>query len=788
MSSLRRIDAILLITISGLWCVCFLLHLNQLARGGFSWVPVYVDAAPTPDRYPTVRDFWPGTPTIPPELAVGDALAVVGDRDLRGARRLDVIDAFYQAPKNQPVPIVAVRGVNRFETSLSLQEIPAAWRKTLVGAGFAVLGTLGFWRTRGSTTGRAFYLAMMAYAFHWTDFFGGAPTLTRIAIATFGVSTALTAPLALRAFQVFPEESSRPGGPARAWPWLFLAIGPVYTSWAFGVPFALPHIGSLAVAASAVYVATLVTLLTLDYRSCGPRGRRQLKWVVLGFWVALVPVFLTSVVALAAPDLWWLYEASLVLTLAIPICLFIALVRFNLFDVNRLLTAAATYSVIGTVAFAGVFLVVPRASAAAAGWIEPQVSQPVLALSLAGLALVGLRRVDALLQTRLYPERRALEDEAGRLRRELAQCEKPTDVLTALGIRLRALLRLETVAVYAISDSAFAPVFARGPGVSPSFDSDGPLASQLTTSHEPLDPARVPNDGGKHADRVALVSMGVELVVPISVRGELTAFLCLGGKGSGDIFTPPDIALLLGLADKAGDELLRFEHAEIERQNRALSQELRRFVPGAVARELEEGFHLDPGERDVSVLFVDIRGYTPFSEGQQPDAIFAAISQYTELVSRVVDEHGGSVVEFHGDGLMAVFGAPRPLDQKEPCAVRAAREIARAIPNLDVRRDDGTPHRLDVGLGIATGPAYVGPLNTADRAIWSALGNTTNLAARLESATRELDVAIVIDGTTYEAAGDAARGFVSRLGLRVKGRSAPIDVFTWSRDAEEIRS
>ena len=124
-------------------------------------------------------------------------------------------------------------------------------------------------------------------------------------------------------------------------------------------------------------------------RPCGPRGKRQLKWVLLGFLVGFVPILLTSMLALAAPELWWLYEASLILVLAIPICLFVALVRFNLFDVDRLLTVAATYSVIGTVSLAGVFLVVPRASAAASGWIEPEVSQPALALALAGLASCG---------------------------------------------------------------------------------------------------------------------------------------------------------------------------------------------------------------------------------------------------------------------------------------------------------------------------------------------------------------------------------------------------------------
>jgi class 3 adenylate cyclase len=785
---MRKIDVILLIALSGAWCFCFVLHLNQLARGGFAWVPIYVEPAPAPDMHPMLRSFWPDTESLAPELLPGDVLVSVGAHDLLGATRLGVLDALYASPANEPIPVVAVRAGKRFESTLSLQKIPHAWRKTVVAAGFALLGALGFWRTRGTHVGRAYFLTMMAYAFHWTDFWGGAAVTTNAAVVVFGIATAFTAPLALRAAMVFPEEAFRFGPLARWWPWAFLVIGPVFTSWAFGLPFAIPWASSLAVGLNALYLAILVGVLTRNYRTCGPRGKRQLKWVLLGFWVGFVPIMLTSLLALTAPELWWLYEASLILALAIPICLFVALVRFNLFDVDRLLTMAATYSVIGTVSLAGVFLIVPRASAAASNWIEPEVSQPALALVLAGFALVGLRQSEARLQALLYPERRALEDDAGRLRRDLSDCEKPAEVLTELGGRLGTLLHLETVAIYAHTSESFAPVFARGPGICPSFDPTGPLAAHLETFREPLDPGLIKGNVLQRADWAALASMGVELAIPIVLRGELAAFMCLGGKGSGDVFTATDAALLSGLADKAADELLRFEQADVERHTRELSEQLRHFVPAAVAREIDGGFRLDPGEQEVSVLFVDIRGYTPFSEGQRPDAIFAAVSQYTEAVSRVVDGCGGSVVEFHGDGLMAVFGAPRPLDAKESCAVRAALAISTAIPQLDVRGADGEPHRLDVGVGIATGSAYVGPLKTADRVIWVALGNTTNLAARLEGSTRDFNAAVVVDVPTYAAAGTVADDFVSRPGLRIKGRSAPIDVFAWSRNVQENAS
>jgi adenylate cyclase len=144
------------------------------------------------------------------------------------------------------------------------------------------------------------------------------------------------------------------------------------------------------------------------------------------------------------------------------------------------------------------------------------------------------------------------------------------------------------------------------------------------------------------------------------------------------------------------------------------------------------------------------------------------VSRYTDAVSRLVGERGGAVVEFHGDGLMAVFGAPQPLPAKERAAVDAARAVAGAVPRLGLELD-GAP--LSVGVGIATGLAYVGNIHSADRVIWGALGNTTNLAARLQAMSRELAAAIVIDAPTFQRAKQEAGDFVDQGELPIRGRS-----------------
>jgi adenylate cyclase len=223
-----------------------------------------------------------------------------------------------------------------------------------------------------------------------------------------------------------------------------------------------------------------------------------------------------------------------------------------------------------------------------------------------------------------------------------------------------------------------------------------------------------------------------------------------------------------------GRELRGFDQEETVREAQAMQESLRRYVPGAIAEQLASGSDLESGEREVSVLFVDIRGYTGFSESRRAEEIFSTVNRYTETVSQIVQRHSGSVVEFNGDGMMAVFGAPRELAHKERAAVEAGRELVEAVSALPV---EGEETKLSVGVGVATGEAFVGNIQAVDRMIWSAIGNTTNLAARLQSMTRELDAAVVIDSTTWERAETTAAGFEKRSDVPIRGRRDTQDVY-----------
>jgi class 3 adenylate cyclase len=319
------------------------------------------------------------------------------------------------------------------------------------------------------------------------------------------------------------------------------------------------------------------------------------------------------------------------------------------------------------------------------------------------------------------------------------------------------------VAIYGRAGEAFTPLFLRGQALPPAFEAGSMLVQVLEARGAPLF-ARAKELGP--FERAALETLGAEVVVPQLREQQLVAFTCLGGKKSGDIYTASDLALLAAVAERCAEVIARIDVETLAREAQAMQSALRRYVPGAVAERVLAGDALEPAEREVTVLFVDIRGYTGVAERLAAKDVFATLNEHTERVSRIVQEAGGTIVEFNGDGMMAVFGAPEPLPRKEQQAALAARSIV-----------DSMPEPLAVGVGVATGPAFVGSIRSTDRLIWSAVGSTTNLAARLQSLTRELGASIALDETTRERAAYVCTDFTRHANLAIRGRTGRFDVF-----------
>jgi len=787
LTRLRLVDSLLLAACSALFLGCFLMHVGGILRGGYAWIPVYV-ATPAGATSPVVSGLWSAPEAERSQLAVGDRLLSVGEAELSGVGRMGFVARVYeQAAGARTLPLRYERAGHVAETQLELIPVPYAWRTATVAVAFAFIGALTFWRARGSRASRYFFLATTFYALHWCYFWGGAPLQTHAALAVFLVSPGLAAPFALRTILVFPEEVARRGRAASLAPWIFAATGVFVTTWAFGFPLP-PAVGQLlGIGSSVALIGFALHALWQSYRRAGPLGRRQLRWVIFGLYAGLAPPGLAGMLVLALPHLWWLYEVALLAVIAIPICLLIAIVRYNLFDIDRLITAAASYTILSVVILSALLGFIPRAVHELQAVAEPAVTQTLLSLVFVAIVLPAQRRVERVVQRWLFVERHALEEGARVLSEALGRCTEPGELLTVFGERLAALLRPESIVIYGRSGDAYAPVFQRGRAVPPAFAAAGPLVRRLARERWALRVRDLPaaSTAASSAERAALAALGADVVLPLARGDELAALVCIGEKRSGDVYTSTDLALLEGLADRARDALLRFDQTEIQRQERALMEKLRRYVPGAVAENIDSD-SLEAGEQEVTVLFVDIRGYSSFAEGRRPEAIFSLVSRYTQLVSQLVQEHGGAVVEFNGDGMMAVFGAPRPLARKERGALQAAHAIVAGMRGVTVDDPEQGSRSLEVGVGIATGLAFVGSVRAVDRSMWTALGNTTNLAARLQALTRELDASIIVDAATLAAAPEAAAGFVAHLGHAIRGRNEKEDLHAFPRESAAI--
>lgn len=750
-----------------------------------SSVPFIVSSAPR-DGYPRIDRVWRGVPEVEALLAPGDRLVRIRDIDLRGLTATGFKARVYPIPPMESTLSLTIdRSEGTFQAQITPLRLPVyIWSIRPFAVSLALTGLLLMLRAPHWPLRRRFFAAAVLYsinAMYFGDFGGTGSYLWAIGV------DCIMAPIAvgLTLWNLFEwTEASRPAG-----------LWQLCVSVAFAVLFAaggvwmnfLPAPPSVVVEDAVALVTALLAFTLLfagawSMRQASALERRQGRWMSFGFCVACLPMGVSILAGFAGlhPEWWvWSVVVSRLALTALPLSILISIVADHWLDIDRLIGASATYTLLGVGFLGGAFALVPRVSetAGAAIGVEPGTSQVLLSMLLAAVAVPLYRAVRPWVDRLLLAERFEVDRGFQALLAELPGARDPADLVRIAGETVTALLRPESCVIYSRSGDALVPLFVRGTAVPPAFEGSSPLIGALAARTTPLLARRFAQREVREKlspfDRAALETLATAAVVPVRRRGELVAFLSLGPKRSGDIYAPSDLTLLSAVAGAVSNRLERFDDEEVARQARAMQQELRRYVPGAVAREIESAQSLEPREQAVSVLFVDIRGYSAFAESRAAHEIFSTVNRYTNTVSTVVEKHGGAVVEFNGDGMMAVFGAPLPLPEKERAAVNAAREI---IAGLEGVAAEGAPP-ISVGIGIATGSAYVGAVQAVDRRIWTALGNTTNLASRLQSLTREFDAAVVIDSTTERSAGDAAAGFERRAQVAIRGRLQLEDVY-----------
>ena len=241
------------------------------------------------------------------------------------------------------------------------------------------------------------------------------------------------------------------------------------------------------------------------------------------------------------------------------------------------------------------------------------------------------------------------------------------------------------------------------------------------------------------------------------------------------------------VAPRSGDEVGRLaanfnEMATGLQEREWLRDMFGRFVSQEVADAIRTGLvRLEGENRHVSVLFCDIRQFTDFSENHTPEEVVSMLNTYLPMVVQSAQLHGGIVNKFGGDSTLIIYGAPRSVDDSAYRAVLTALEIRTGLARLNNNLVTKLGEPLRVGVGINTGVALAGAVGPRERQEYTVVGNTVNLAARIDGLNKQFpNDDILISEWTYVALNNHHEEFeITSLGVvPIRGKTEPVEIFS----------
>lgn len=285
--------------------------------------------------------------------------------------------------------------------------------------------------------------------------------------------------------------------------------------------------------------------------------------------------------------------------------------------------------------------------------------------------------------------------------------------------------------------------------------------------------------GGGHGAGALIRATIVAILVGIALSTELTVLL-------GDSITGPVVRMQRQLERIRGGDFTARTPVLMSDEFGELANDVNEMARGLEEREQIRtafGTYMDRSVVDlilsgavppegvevtVSILFCDVRGFTSYAERASASEVIATLNEVFAAIVPIVERHGGHVDKFLGDGLLAVFGTPRPLTDHADRALEAACEIVRAV--------QAGPTGLRVGAGVNTGNVVAGPLGGAGRLNFSVIGDAVNVAARVEAATRQTGDDVLLTEATRRAL-LRPHPMESRGAIELKGKSEPLELF-----------
>ncbi len=242
------------------------------------------------------------------------------------------------------------------------------------------------------------------------------------------------------------------------------------------------------------------------------------------------------------------------------------------------------------------------------------------------------------------------------------------------------------------------------------------------------------------------------------------------------------LAIVVSRSRRLADDYIAAERSRI---NLA-----RHFSPNVVDELASADEPFGPVRRqEVAVVFADIVGFTNYSEDHPAEEVFELLRQFHRRMEQVVFDHGGTVDNYIGDCIMATFGVPRPTETDATRAMRCAWAMMNSMNEWNARRIAAGEEPIEVGIGCQYGPVVLGAVGSERNLSIAVVGDTCNVASRLQALCRELDAGICVGASLVKAVGredgiDALSGLVDYGLVTLRGRDEPVNVWAIPRSAK----
>jgi len=546
---LRAFDWVLIVALTGVWAVLFARGIGEGLRTQRGFIDVRVSSAHG-GEYPTIQDG----PTFLAPLQAGDRVMAVDGDDLRGGTQLDFYDRATRGARERGYATLrAERDGAPFEVRVGLAPREGWWLSfamQVVGMGVA-LAIL--WQASDRRIARLLFVSLWLWiALHAVMDFQQGWRGTRTEVIEASSLLVVFAGVA-----VWTSQELAPSARLVPLGWRALAVA---SALGFAtvvlIRTSMPHTFrqgvTLTTCATSFFIVATLAGLSRAYWRGSALERRRLRWVVLGYYMSFVGNFAAIQLSFVNARLTARVLGALATT-GLYLGFLVALVGYRWLDVDRVISATVSYSILGLALLGGALALIPSVAAqSAALGFEPAAAQWLLTLGLVGAAVPLHQYLRPQLERRLFPDRHRRVSGLERLREELGSCSNADELWALASERLDALLEPQSLAVHARDQGQFAVRFSRSGASAPAYDADSMLVRALERRGRPLATDAKELDP---FDRAALETLGVSMIVPIHAGERLIAFASLGPKVSGDLYTAEEKKQLGALAARCGELL-----------------------------------------------------------------------------------------------------------------------------------------------------------------------------------------------------------------------------------------